>query len=154
MTRTRASSVDQLVERIVQAEIAEAAALERLDTRAQNRCADRLDAAIRELLSQGEAGRTTLEKLLQHERPMIRLAAASKVLEWDPDRAVPIFEQLLAWAFLQQEEKRPGVRPMVASFVLHNAKYFLAQHYGIQLREVVPHVLSTAAGAVVQPRQQ
>jgi hypothetical protein len=90
MTQDRNLSIEQLIDQIVEAEIASAEALERQGTKAQNRWADRRHMAIRELLSRGEPGRVALEGLLHHELPMVRLAAATNVFEWDPDRAVPV----------------------------------------------------------------
>lgn len=141
MARTRERDVNQLVEQIAEAEIAEAAALERLDTRAQNRWADHRHKAIQELLARGELGRAALEKMLHHELPLVRLSAATNVFEWAPDRAVPVLEELLTWAYVQKDSKHPGLRPMVASTVLGDAKVLLARHYGVRLREVVRLVL-------------
>lgn len=141
MTQDRNLSIEQLIDHIVEAEIASAEALECQDTKAQNRWADRRHIAIRELLSRGVPGRVALEGLLHHELPLVRLAAATNVFEWDPDGAVSVLEELLAWAYAQKDSKRPGLRPLTAVVVMSDAEFLLSQHYGIRLRDVVPRVL-------------
>lgn len=141
MKQVRGPAVCNLVERLVQAEAAAAEAYARQDMKAQNRWADRRHEAVQELLARGEPGRAALEELLQHELPLVRLAAATNVFDWAPDRAASVLEELLAWAYVQKDSKHPGLRPMVASTVLGDVKILLARHYGIRPREVVRRVL-------------
>jgi hypothetical protein len=105
--------------------------------------ADRRHKAIQELLARGEPGRAALEELLHHELPLVRLAAATNVFGWAPRRAVPVLEELLAWAYAQKDSKRPGLRPLIAVVIMSDAEFLLSQHYGIRLRDVVRQVLGT-----------
>jgi hypothetical protein len=139
MKQVRGPAVRNLVERLVQAEAAAAEAYARQDMKAQNRWADRREAAIRELLSSGPAGQAALEELLHHDLPVVRGVAAAHVLKWAPEKAVPVLEALVAWGHLQKGAD--GLRPPIAGLVLFSAKVLLSQYYGIRVREVVPRVL-------------
>jgi hypothetical protein len=137
MTAKSEVSVEQLVQRLVEAEIAETAALDRQDMKAQNRWFDRSAAVITELLSKGEAGKAALEELLNHELPMVRMVAAASVLKWVPERALPVIEELVAWS----HGHAAGHRSPVVSHISLGAGGLLALHYGIDINEVVPRVL-------------
>lgn len=131
--------IGQLVERLVQAELAEAAAVERLDMKAQNRWFDRATAVVQAILSEGETGKTALERLLDHELPMVRVTAAANVLKWAPERALPVLEEVMARAYWERDAR--GRRPAAAGHVLLNAEGLLALHYDIDINDVLPRVL-------------
>jgi hypothetical protein len=139
MSEPTKPTIDQLLKRLIEAKIGEAAALEREDMRAQNRWADRREAVIRDILSYGDEGRAALEGLLNHERPMIRLVAAAHVLKWSPERAIPMINELLAWSHAERDVA--GRRPPIASFVSRNAQALLSLHYDIDINDVLPRVL-------------
>ena len=106
---------------------------------AHNRWFRRSDRAAQKLIERGENGKGTLEALLGHAEPIVRLAAASYVLKWAPDRAIPVLEDLLIWA------KRDRSRDIFgeAFQVIHNVHGLLAQHYGISFRDVDAQVFAS-----------
>jgi hypothetical protein len=102
------------------------------DIPAHNRWFRRSDRAAQKLIDRGENGKGTLEALLGHAQPIVRLAAASYVLKWAPDRAIPVLEDLLIWA----KRDRSGDIFGEALQVILNVHGLLAKHYGISVLDV------------------
>jgi hypothetical protein len=69
-------------------------AVRRLDVPAANRYLLRVSAASKALAATPD-GRDELEKLLSHPTEYIRLSAAGTIMRWAPEKAIPIFGQLL-----------------------------------------------------------
>lgn len=64
-------------------------------TRQQHRAHDRKEAALKELLRQwDDGGHDALIRLLEHADAAVRVSAASYLLGTDPERAVPVLEEL------------------------------------------------------------
>jgi hypothetical protein len=105
----------------------------------RNRWFDRSAALIQEILSEGESGKAALEGLLNYNLPMVRATAAANVLRWAPEHAIPVLNELLAWAYSERDPA--GRRPVIAGFVLLDVEGLLAVHYGIDINDVLPRAL-------------
>src|SRR5688500_6072957 len=90
--------IDTLGQEFVTAMIAGRDAYGLRNVPAHNRWWRRADRTARKLIDRGENGKGAVEALLGHEEPIVRLGAASYVLKWAPDRAIPVLEDLLIWA--------------------------------------------------------
>jgi hypothetical protein len=88
-------AIQSLVDRLVRHQELEIAAREREDTRAGNQQVRHIGAAL-DALEASAAGRAALERLMRHDLPEIRLRAASCVMRWSPDTAIPVLGQLAA----------------------------------------------------------
>ena len=118
------SSVQELVAILLKYQKLEIAASERDDIDSANRYFDRLSAALDQLATTSP-GRDTLERLMQHEMPEIRLRAAGRVMAWAPEMAIPVLGRLLVdW---KPRDPRKGY---VA--VGDGARMRLYQHFGIR----------------------
>ncbi|MBN9233098.1 MULTISPECIES: DUF2019 domain-containing protein [Phyllobacteriaceae] len=87
--------ITTLVSRLIEANELEIAAREREDTRAGNRQVDRMRLVLDELVN-SPIGRDTLERLMTHEMPEVRLRAAGRVMGWAPKKAIPVLGSLVA----------------------------------------------------------
>ncbi len=106
---------------------------------AHNRWFRRSDRAAQKLIERGENGKATLEALLGHAEPIVRLAAASYVLKWAPDRAIPVLEDLLIWAKRDRSRNIFGE----AFQVIQNVHGLLAEHYDISFLDVDARVFGS-----------
>ena len=129
-------SIDLLVREYVAAVLAGRDAYRAGDVPAHNRWWRREDRVARLLIDRGQGGRAALEELLAHPVPSVRAGAASYVLRWAANTAVPVLEELLQWA--KQDPERGGFTE--AFQVLMDTKGLLAQHYGVNVLDVEEHV--------------
>jgi HEAT repeat protein len=131
--------IDKLGREFVNAVVASRQANGVGDIPAHNRWMRRGDRAAQKLIDRGENGKDALEALLGHEEPSVRLGAASYVLKWAPDRAIPVLEDLLIWAKQDRSRDIFG-EPFL---VIQNVHGLLAQHYGISFRDVDARVFGS-----------
>ncbi len=131
--------IDNLGKEFVKAVIAGREANAAGDIPAHNRWFRRSDRAAQKLIDRGENGKDALEALLGHEEPSVRLGAASYVLKWAPNRAIPVLEDLLIWA--KQDRSRDIFGE--PSQVIQNVHGLLAEHYGISFRDVDAQVFAS-----------
>jgi HEAT repeat protein len=124
--------ISQLVDKFVTDRLAALAAYREQDIPRHNRWHDCARAAADELLSRGEAGRAEIEKLMRHVSPSVRVAAASYVLKWSPNEAVPVLEKILLWADEDRTEGLFGESLHVGG----GAAGLLAQYYHLSILDI------------------
>lgn len=100
------------------------AAMRRRDIPAANRYIDEITRALR-TLSGSPLGRQALEGLLDHPDPSTRGRAASKAIEWAPERAVPVLAKLL------YEPQDPAAAAFEKVGVSLEAQKSLAEYFGL-----------------------
>ena len=112
------------IDRLIDAQMRWDTATRHDDETAIERYAETGVALIGEL-TQSAAGKTALEGLLFDTSPGLRLAAATAVIQWDPDRAVPVLARLM------YEDFTSNAAPWAdAGFRMH-ARIGLLQHFGL-----------------------
>ncbi len=124
--------ISQLADKFVADRLGALAAYREQDIPRHNRWHDRARAAADELLSRGEAGRAEIEKLTRHASPSVRVAAASYVLKWSPNEAVPVLEKILLWA---DEDRTEGLFGE-SLHVGQGASGLLSLHYRLNILDV------------------
>jgi len=82
------------MQRLLKYQALEQAAMRRRDIPAANRHVEQITRALR-TLSGSPLGRQRLEGLLDHPDPSTRGRAASEIIQWVPERAVPVLAKLL-----------------------------------------------------------
>ena len=105
----------------------EAAALRRRDIPAANRHAEMAGAALRALSEAGVEGRSALEELMQDADPSTRGRAASEVISWDPNRAIPVLARLL------HEQRAPESVSVETVGTQLEAQHALQDYFGLDL---------------------
>jgi hypothetical protein len=65
------------------------------DIPAYNRLHKKVLEALTAIENAGSPGRDALERLMEHDIPQVRLWAAGRVIDWDPDRAIPVLARLI-----------------------------------------------------------
>jgi hypothetical protein len=73
------------------------------DSKRREELADRFEILARELMGTAE-GRAALEELQQNPSPQLRYSASSAVIEWAPEKAIPVLARLLYEPFDEDME--------------------------------------------------
>ena len=95
MTRLpSAGDIEGWTKRFLKYQALQRAAMRRRDIPAANRHIDKITEAL-DMLSASRGGRSRLEQLVEHPDPSTRGRAASEVIEWAPEQAVPVLAKLL-----------------------------------------------------------
>jgi hypothetical protein len=94
------------------------------DDLAVEQAAEHGDALLNALVI-SEEGRTALENMLSDDSPGLRLGVAAKVVNWAPDKAIPILARLL------YEDFDPVVAPWEGAGVRMNARLLLMEYFGL-----------------------
>ena len=96
---------ESVVAEIVALSLSERSALRGQDMGAHVRLARSGIRLAEQLYRSGSEGRAALERLMSHEEPIVRLLAATWVLEFNPQIAVPVLEHLVLWSRQMPEKK-------------------------------------------------
>jgi hypothetical protein len=88
------NSVRDLLQAFLDCEELRMQAVRRLDVPAANKYCLKAAAAA-EALSKTAEGRAEIEKLLGHATLYVRVRAAEAVMDWAPDKAIPVFGSML-----------------------------------------------------------
>lgn len=132
MTLRRSAGEPQaLMTRFEKYQALENAAKRRRDIPAANRYFDKVSEALDALVDAGEAGRNKLEQLMQDSNPSTRGRAARRVLEWDPDRAIPVLARLLYEKFGSE------IIPFHAVTIEIEAQSALTDYFGLDMFDPV-----------------
>lgn len=134
----RPEEIGAVAQAFVAAKIAGRDAFRAGDVPAHNRWWRRADKAARTLIDLGKEGKDAMKALLAHPVPSVQVSAASYVLDWAPEKALPVLEHLLVWA----KQDRSGDLFGEAIQVLNNAVGLLAQHHSINVLDVEEHVFA------------
>tara|TARA_B100000614_G_scaffold141066_1_gene125333 strand:- start:412 stop:906 length:495 start_codon:yes stop_codon:yes gene_type:complete len=94
MTSLEKLALPKLVSRFVDLANRNRKAVNERKHRTENRTAWRMMEITRELQSRGEDGRAALIAMLDHEEETVRMLAAARVLDFAPERALPVLEAL------------------------------------------------------------
>ena len=119
--------VEGWTSRFLDVQALENAAKKRRDISAANRYFDKVSEALDALADAGEAGRNKLEQLMQDSNPSTRGRAARRVLEWDPDLAIPVLAKLL------YEKFGPEIIPFHAVTIGIEAQSALTDYFGLDM---------------------
>ncbi|WP_223478066.1 hypothetical protein [Oricola indica] len=103
------------------------AAQRRGDIPAANRHVEKVTEALDVLAKTGLDGRMALERLMNDTDPSTRGRAARRVMEWDPDRAIPVLARLL------YEQSDPQSVSVEAVLIVREARYALQKYFGLDL---------------------
>ncbi|KXF78243.1 hypothetical protein ATN84_00060 [Paramesorhizobium deserti] len=90
---------------------------------AYNRLHKKIVEALTAIENAGSPGREVLEELMEHEMPQVRLWAAGRVIQWNPDRAIPVLGRLLIEKLPEESApvERMSIRGTASS---HLEKFF------------------------------
>ena len=94
MSKSSEAPVGQLLEWFVKYRQLRMAAVRRLDIRAANRHVFLASAAAADLVATPQ-GRSAVEGLLSHPDIHLRVDAGMLIIDWAPEKVVPLFGQLL-----------------------------------------------------------
>lgn len=122
--RTSEPALDELLDALVKYQALQQLAIRRDDIPAANRHFDKVVAASRGLAADPE-GRQLLESLLHHSSAFLRMRAAIRVLQWAPDKAVPVLGRIISERL---EDLSPDERIEVST----TARNILYQHFGVR----------------------
>jgi len=124
----------------------------RKDRKRAQQFADRFEQLAGELMQSAE-GRAGLEGLLQDPSPQLRYAASSAVIEWAPEKAIPVLARLIYEPF--DEEMEPWEEASVRTQACMPLAYYFGYHpsdwtelperlaeYGIELPEETVRILN------------
>ncbi len=92
--RTSENSVHDLLQAFLDCEELRMQSVRRLDVPEANKYVLKAAAAA-EALSKTAEGRAEIEKLLGHATLYVRVRAAGAVMDWAPDKAIPVFGSML-----------------------------------------------------------
>jgi hypothetical protein len=129
---TRLPSADDAegwTERFLKYQALQRAAQRRRDIPAANRHVDKVTEALGVLAASRE-GRQRLEGLIAHPDPSTRGRAASEVIAWAPERAIPVLAKLL---YEPQDPEAVAFEKVGVSLEAQNA---LAQYFGLPMHDV------------------
>lgn len=105
----------------------EVVAQRRNDIPAANRHVEKVTEALNALAEAGKAGRELLERLMNDPDPSTRGRAARRVMEWDPDRAIPLLAKLL------YEPLDPESVSVEAVIIRREARFALQHYFGLDM---------------------
>jgi len=122
-----AGDAERLIERFLKYQTLQANAQRRNDIPAANRHVEKVTESLDALAKSGKEGRTLLEKLMRDTDPSIRGRAARRVMEWDPDRAIPVLAHLLFESF------GPPRVPVEIVNIRLEAEHALLKYFGLDM---------------------
>lgn len=105
----------------------QALAVRRDDTPAANRYMKKVNQARNALAAKGNEGQATLEELMQHPMPQVRLDGAVSVMQWAPHLAIPVLGNLIV------ESKGEGMSVSERVEIAHEATLSLFDYFGTRL---------------------
>ena len=122
-----AGDAEGWTQRFLKYQALEVAAQRRNDIPAANRHVEKVTEALNALARAGKEGRDTLERLMQDSDPSTRGRAARRVMEWDPDRAIPVLSRLL------YEPLDSNSVAVEAVIIRREARFALLQYFGLDM---------------------
>jgi hypothetical protein len=124
---TSAGDAERWTERFLKYQKLQADAQRRNDIPAANRHVEKVTEALDALAKDGPEGRDALERLIGDPDPSTRGRAARRVLEWDPDRAIPVLAHLL------HEPLDPKSASVEAVVIRREARFALQKYFGLDM---------------------
>jgi len=122
-----AGDAERWAERFLKYQALQADAQRRNDIPAANRHVEKVTESLDALAKSGNEGRDLLEKLMGDADPSTRGRAARRVMEWDPDRAIPVLARLL------YEPRNPEASAVEAVITREEAEFALLKHFGLDM---------------------
>lgn len=122
-----AGDAERWAERFLEYQTLQADAQRRNDIPAANRHVKKVTESLDALAKSGKEGRDLLEKLMGDDDPSIRGRAARRVMEWDPDRAIPVLARLL---YEQLHFESASVERVI---IRTEAEHALLKYFGLDM---------------------